>query len=296
MMLLLCPIWGLQQVAIKAIALDVPPALQVTLRSGIAALLVLLLSRIAKREQWLLHIGWRPGVIIGALFAAEFLFVAEGLRWTSAAHMSMFLYTSPIFAAIGLHFKLPEERLSRLQWSGVTLAFFGVIITFIQPSTGSADAPLWLLGDLMGLCAGAAWGMRTTVVRTTGFSEAPPTQTLFYQLFVASVIMLLFTTFSGQISFQGTGLVWASLGFQIFAVSFAAYLAWFWMLRRYFAARLGVLTFMTPLFGVAMGVILLNETITQGFIIGAIMVLSGVLIVNSQKWTKPPPSRKSPVV
>src|SRR5690606_41138716 len=83
-LLLLCPIWGLQQVAIKAIALDVPPALQVTLRSGIAALLVLLLSRIAKSEQWLLHIGWRPGVIIGALFArSEERRVGEegGARW-----------------------------------------------------------------------------------------------------------------------------------------------------------------------------------------------------------------------
>lgn len=289
-MLVLCPIWGLQQVAIKAIALDVPPAFQVTLRSAIAALLVLLLSYLAKREQWLLNIGWKPGVAIGALFAAEFLFVAEGLRWTSAAHMSMFLYTSPIFAAIGLHLRLPEERLTRLQWGGVLLAFFGVVLTFLTPSAEAESSRMWLLGDLMGLCAGAAWGVRTTVVRTTGLSEAPPTQTLFYQLSVAAVIMLLFTLGTGQLRFEGTELVWASLGFQIFAVSFAAYLAWFWMLRRYFAARLSVLTFMTPLFGVIMGVVLLNETITPGFIIGAVLVLAGVLIVNGPKWTASAPS------
>lgn len=290
LVLLLCPIWGFQQVAIKAVAADVPPALQVTLRSLVAALLVFILSRVAMREQWLRNIGWREGLGIGVLFAAEFLFVAEGLRWTSAAHMAMFLYTAPVFAAIGLHLAaLPEERLNRIQWGGVLLSFAGVATTFLQPSGQGDNQPLWLLGDLMGLCAGAAWGLRTTIVRASKLSEAPPTQTLFYQLAVASVIMLVYTVCSGQMHFKGTPLAWASLGFQIFAVSFAAYLAWFWLLRRYLATRLSVLTFMTPLFGVLMGVALLDEKISLSFIVGGAMVFIGVLIVNGQKTPLPVP-------
>ena len=42
-MVVLCLIWGLQQVALKAAAADVSPLFQITLRSGIAALLVGLL-------------------------------------------------------------------------------------------------------------------------------------------------------------------------------------------------------------------------------------------------------------
>jgi len=47
------------------------------------------------------------GGAVGILFGLQFLFVAEGLRYTSASHMSVFLYTAPIFAAIGLQFFNP---------------------------------------------------------------------------------------------------------------------------------------------------------------------------------------------
>lgn len=40
---------------------------------------------------------------MGGLFGLEFLLVGEGMRHTSASHMVVFLYTAPIFAALGLH-------------------------------------------------------------------------------------------------------------------------------------------------------------------------------------------------
>lgn len=133
----LCPAWGMQQVAIKAVAGDVSPLLQIVLRSGMAALLVWLVGRLVLRERWLPGVGLRSGLAVGALFAAEFLFVAEGLRWTSASHMAVFLYTAPMFAAMGLHLRLPEERLSGVQWAGIGLAFVGIAVTFLAPGRGS---------------------------------------------------------------------------------------------------------------------------------------------------------------
>ncbi|WP_329610662.1 hypothetical protein [Advenella mandrilli] len=50
-MVLLCLIWGLQQVAIKAVAADIPPLLQVSIRSGVAAVLVLLFTRLFSHAQ-----------------------------------------------------------------------------------------------------------------------------------------------------------------------------------------------------------------------------------------------------
>ena len=44
-MTLLCVIWGLQQVVLKAAADDITPLLQIALRSGIAAALVWLVMR-----------------------------------------------------------------------------------------------------------------------------------------------------------------------------------------------------------------------------------------------------------
>lgn len=285
-MVVLCLIWGLQQVAIKAVATEVAPLLQVALRSGVAALLVWLFSRLIARDRWLPGVALRSGLVVGLLFAAEFLFVAEGLRWTSASHMAVFLYTAPMFAALGLQLRLPDERLSRLQWLGIGIAFTGIAITFLLPSLhgGSPRSAHWLLGDLMGLCAGAAWGLTTVAVRSSRLSEAPAAQTLFYQLAIASLVLLPCAWLSGQAQFHATPRVWASLGFQSVIVAFASYLIWFWLLRRYLAARLGVLSFMSPLFGVAFGVLLLHERPDTAFLIGALLVLVGLLVVNAQVW------------
>lgn len=289
-MMALCLAWGMHQVVIKGVADDIAPLLQIVLRSGVAALLVWLFGRLVLREPWLRGVGLRSGLVVGTLFAAEFLFVAEGLRWTSASHMAVFLYTAPLFAAMGLHIRLPEERLSATQWAGIVLAFFGIVVMFLAPAliTGNSGHTEtnadWLLGDLMGLGAGAAWGLTTVAVRTSRLSEAPATQTLFLQLAGACIWLLPIALMTGQTYFNGTPMVWASLAFQVLLISFASYLVWFWLLRRYLAAPLGVLSFMTPLFGMAMGVLLLDERLTPEFMAGAVLVLTGLLVVNAQAW------------
>ena len=103
LMFVLCICWGFQQVAIKLTLDDVPSILQLAIRSGGAALVlgVLVLwreGRGAFSDGTLL-----PGLTVGALFGLEFLFIAEALNHTSAAHVSVFLYTAPIFAALGAY-------------------------------------------------------------------------------------------------------------------------------------------------------------------------------------------------
>lgn len=286
-MVSLCLVWGAQQVAMKAIAEDVAPMMQVALRSGVAALLVWLVGRWILREAWLAGVWRRSGLVVGILFAAEFLFIAEGLRWTSASHMAVFLYTAPLFAAIGLHIRLPEERLSGVQWLGMGLAFAGIAVTFLAPGENGGGPAMsqGLYGDFLGLCAGVSWGLTTVAVRTSRLAEAPATQTLYYQLVGAFLLLLPMALLAGQTALTLTPLAWASLGFQTLAVSFASYLVWFWMLRRYLAARLGVMAFMTPLFGVLMGYLLLDEHTTLVFLLGAGLTVAGLLVVNLSKGT-----------
>ena len=75
----------------------------------------------------------------------------------------------------------------------------------------------------------------------------------------------------------------ASLAYQSVIVGFASLLAWFWLLRRYLAARLGVLSFMTPMFGVLAGVILLSEPISAAFALAALLVGAGMVLVNLRR-------------
>jgi len=285
LMVVLCAIWGLQQVVLKATAADIAPIMQIGLRSGVAALLVGLVMWWRKEPMSLRDGTLRPGVVVALLFGLEFLLVAEGLRHTTASHMVVFLYTAPMFAALGLHWKLPAERLGRVQWLGIVLAFGGLAWAFLGRSAAVGVLPgnvLW--GDFLGVLGGLSWAATTVVVRCSSLSKAPATQTLLYQLIGAFVMLLAGAFMTGQARFNPTPQVWASLVFHSLVVSFASYLAWFWLLRHYLASRLGVFSFLTPLFGIVFGAWLLSEPIEPSFLIGAVPVLIGIVLVSEGGW------------
>ncbi len=289
LMLVLCLIWSGQQIVLKATAHDAAPMMQIGLRSGIAAILVWLWMRWrGEHIQWG-DGSWRPGLWVGALFALEFVLVGEGLRHTSAAHMVVLLYTAPIWAALGLHIKLPQERLAPLQWLGIALAFAGIAVAFLwrngaaNPGQGSsAGNMLW--GDLLALLAGMAWGATTVAIRTTRLSTLPAAQTLLYQLVVGCVVLVAVAIGSGQGHINPTPAFWASMAFNALPMAFASLLTWFWLLRTYLASQLGVLTFLTPIFGVILGAWLLHEPIEPGFVTGALIALAGVMLVSGYGW------------
>jgi len=284
LMLVLCVIWGLQQVALKAVAADIAPVLQIALRSGMAAVLVGALM-LWRGEAMSLK-TWRPGLLVGLLFALEYLMVGEALRHTSASRTVVFLYTAPIFAALGLHWRLPAERLSWRQWLGIAVAFAGVATAFLGGTTqavaGAPHRQLW--GDLLALLGGLAWGTTTVVIRISSLSRTPPAQTLLYQLVGAFILLLGAAIGLGQGDFNPTPLAWSSLLFQTLVVSFASFLAWFWLLRNYLASRLGVFSFLTPVFGVLLGVALLDEALEIRFVLGALLVMLGILVVSAHTW------------
>ena len=98
-MALLCLVWSLQQVSLKAVADQAGPMLMIALRSLLAALLLAALMR--RRGEALDRARWKPGLAAGLLFGLEYLLVAAALRLTNASHVIVFLYTAPIFAAFG---------------------------------------------------------------------------------------------------------------------------------------------------------------------------------------------------
>lgn len=276
LMLLLCIVWGFQQVSIKLVEQDVAPVLQLAIRSGIAALVLGAITlwregRGAFGDGTLL-----PGLGVGLLFTLEFFCISEGLVRTSASHIAVFLYTAPIFAALGLHLILPEERLSPVQWLGVLVAFGGIALAFLGKPGNAAGS---LFGDALGICAAIAWGATTVLIRGSSLSEAAPVKTLFYQLGVAGVVLLAVAAATGRLGLVPSDRALLSLGFQVVVVALISYLGWFWLLRRYLASRLSMLSFMTPLFGVGFGVLVLGEPLDSSFIFGGLLVLGGLLLV-----------------
>ena len=281
LMVLLCAAWGLQQVVIKVTAPLMGAVLQAGVRSAIAALLVFAFASWRGTPLWQRDGTLRPGLVAGLLFGAEFFCIFVGLGHTTASRMAVFLYTAPIFTALGLHLFVPGEHLRRGQWLGVVLAFCGMALAFVDGIAATSAHASTLLGDALGVVAGALWAATTIVVRASSLSSAPASKTLLYQLAVSAVLLLAMALAAGQAGrVEISGMVVASLFYQSVLIAFASYLTWFWLLRQYLASRLSVFSFLTPLFGVAFGVLLMHDAVGLRFGAAAVLVLLGIVLVN----------------
>jgi len=278
-MVLCTALWGLQQVVIKLTAADVSLVMQAGIRSILAAALLFSWARWRSIELFGRDGTLGVGIAAGLLFGGEFVFIYAGLGHTAASRMVVFIYLAPIFTALGLHWLVAGEKLIARQWLGVLLAFAGVALAF---SGGflAARGGTWL-GDLFGVIAALLWGATTVLIRATSLTRASATKTLLYQLAVSALMLPAASVLMGE---QGvvalTPLALASLAYQGVIVAFASYLAWFWLLTRYLAARLAVFSFLTPLFGVLAGVLVLDEPLTTDFATAAVLVGIGIVLVN----------------
>jgi len=281
LMVLCAALWGFQQVAIKVAAADVSLVMQGALRSILATALLLAWARARGIALFGRDGTLRAGLIAGLLFGTEFIFIYAGLAHTNASRMVVFIYLTPPLTALGVHFFLPGERLRPVQWAGVLLAFGGLVLAF---SEGFLQGRSTWVGDLCGVVAAFLWAATTLVIRTTPLARATATKTLFYQLAVSAPVLLLGSMLLNEQGIvQLTPLAMTSLLYQGVIVAFASYLAWFWLLARYFAAPLSVFSFLTPLFGVVFGVLFLGESLSGVFAAAALAVGAGIALVNLRR-------------
>ncbi len=291
LMVLLCAIWGFQQVAIKVAGTAVSPLLQVGLRSGLAAVLVYLWMRLRGQSLVGRDGSFRPGLLAGALFALEFICIFVGLGYTSASRMVVFLYTAPCFTVLGLHLFVPGEKIGWRQGAGVLLAFLGIAFAFGEGSGAASTMPQRWIGDLLGLLAAIFWAATIVVVRGSPLARISAAKVLLYQLAVSAVVALPLSWLAGEEGLKGelTPAVLLALLYLGVVVAFASYLAWFWLLTKYLASRLMVFAFLTPLFGVAFGVLLLSEPMSLLFGLAATLVVAGIVLVNAPASKTPTP-------
>lgn len=277
-------VWAAQQIAIKMAIPEVSSLLQVGIRSLVASAALFALNKYWYKEKWA-DLKASDIILVGGAFTGEFFFLSLALIYTSAAHSSVLLYTAPLFAAVGLSIKFEDERLSARQWIGMALAFSGIAAAFLYPvlEKGWPEDGSWLLGDLFGLLAGASWGACLVAMRATGFAKAPPTQMLFWQLSAAGAALIPFAAVLGETKFEPGLVGWSSLAFQTFGVSLASYIVWCALVKKYLVARLGVLLFLSPMFGVALGVVVLGEKLENCFFVGSVLVLCGLVLVQTKK-------------
>jgi len=278
LMLALTGLWGFQQVAIKLTAPDVSLVMQAGLRSLIATALLLAWAQWRGTPLFAPDGTLAAGIAAGLLFGGEFIFIYAGLEHTAASRMVVFIYLAPVLTALGLHWLVPGEKLSRAQWTGVLVSFAGIALAFGEAFAAARGT---LLGDAFGMIAALLWAATTVLIRATGLGRASAAKTLFYQLAVSAPMLLAASWLMSEKGVVALSpLALASLAYQGAIVAFASYLVWFWLLTRYLAARLAVFSFLTPLFGVLFGVAILGEPLRPAFAGAALLVGAGIVLVN----------------
>lgn len=275
----LCASWGLQQVTIKIANQGISPVLQSGIRSVCAGVLVWIWMSV-RRESVFDKDGtlwW--GIAVGLLFAGEFVFIYTGLNYTNASRAVIFLYTSPFIVALGSQLFIPGEHLRRVQVAGLCCAFAGVLIAFGE----SLRFPTYrmLIGDMMLAVAAFLWGAVTVMIKASPLVRIGHSKTLLYQLGVSAIVLPAASiAMDEQGIMQMTPLIALCLLYQGVWVAFITYLVWFWLIRHYNVARIASFTFLTPIFGVLAGGILLDEPVSKILLLSLVLVGLGIYLVN----------------
>jgi drug/metabolite transporter (DMT)-like permease len=283
--------WGLNQVAIKAALPDIPPLVQGVIRSS-GALLMVAAWCAMRRVKLFSRDGTLPvGLLTGVLFGCEFVMIYRGLLLTTASRGTIFLYTAPLWVALGGSFFLPGERLARLQWLGLVTAFVGVTVAIgvphLLPPAQPAAAPggtteaSTLVGDALLLVSAVFWAATTLVMKGSRLVHVAPEKSLAYQLAASIPILAVAALVFGE-SLAGTprpaAVGW--LAYQTIWVVGITYGLWFALVKHYSASRLSAFTFLTPLFGVLAGHVVLGDAIDWPFAAAAGLVVAGLVLVN----------------
>lgn len=269
---------GFNQIVIKFVNHGLQPVFFAGLRSAIAALCVAL---------WMVWRGQVPqfsrqyalqGVAAGLAFSGEFLFLFIALDLTTVTRTSILLYSMPVWMAIAAHFVLPGERITPARGLGLLLAFAGVSWAIL--SRGGPVGQASLAGDICAVLASWCWAGIALIARGTRLREVPPEMQLLWQLLVSAVVLLVASLFFGPLIRDFQPMHVAGLLFQAIAVAAAGYVLWLWLLSVYPASSVASFSFLTPIFGVALGWMIMGDHLGLPVLGAALLVAVGIILIN----------------
>jgi len=258
---------------------DIPPLTQAAVRSAVAALLIAAWCRLRgiallKRDGTL----WF-GLAAGFLFAIEFILIYQGLVYTTATRAVLFIYLAPFFVVLGARVILPADRFGAAQWLGLGLSFVGMLVAFGVPTP--AMDPRQLVGDVMMVSAALFWAATTLIIKASPLTRASAEKVMLYQLVVSAPVMAATAHIIGErVTHMPSALALGSVAYQTIWVVSVTFVVWFALIARYSASRLSAFTFLTPLFGVAAGHLVLGEPLTPAFAAAVALVAAGLALVN----------------
>jgi drug/metabolite transporter (DMT)-like permease len=273
-LLLLSVLWGGAYLFTRAAVPAFGPATLVSMRLGIAALILLPIV-FYRGGGPQLRANPRALFMVGVPFTAlPFMLMTWGALHITAGLSAVLNATAPMFAALVAHFVL-KERLGAWRAGGLLLGFVGVLILMSSGNVSlkTAEGPLAVLAVL-----GTAliWSVGATYTRRR-MAGVDAMVTTAGSLAAASLFLapLAWATWP---STPPSARAWAEMAFLGLFSSGLGMWMYFRLLRRIGTVPAMSVTFLSPLVAMVSGALYLGEAITLQMVAGCAVVLLGTAL------------------
>ena len=219
-----------------------------------------------------------PGLLIGAVFAVEFLCLFMALDLTTVSRAAIIFYSMPVWLGLAAHFGLPGERLSKVRALGLLLAFCGTAWAILD--RGSSGGQGSLAGDLYALVGAFGWAGTAFIARRPRMAAVGPEMQLLWMVAVSAPMLLIVAPAFGPFLRAVEPMHWVWLVFQAGVVVAGGFISWLWLLSRYPAATVASFSFLTPIFSLTLGWLLMGEHLGWSILGAGGLVAAGIILIN----------------
>ncbi len=279
--------WGVSFVATKAVVREISPVTLVFTRAGLGTLLLVAILALRRRPALPPRDALLPLAAMGFVGVAfHQLLQAYALTLTSAVNTGWLIGLIPIWSAI-LSGLLLRERFGSAKIAGLLLGFAGAVLVVTR---GELRAGLLGLpatrGDLLVLASTVNWALYTVLGHPTIRRLGPARATAGAMLLGWLMLLPLFAAGAGWNDYARLSPAgWLAVLFLGVACSGLGYLFWYGALERVEASRVAALLYLEPLVTLAAAVVLLGEPVRATTVAGGLMVVGGVVLVQTARRT-----------
>jgi drug/metabolite transporter (DMT)-like permease len=268
---------ALNQIVVKLVNVGLQPVFFAGARSFLAIFFVGAWLWYKGRPPVLKREHVLPGLLIGTVFAAEFLCLFIALDLTSVSRASVIFYSMPVWMAVLAHFGLPGERITPIKAAGLLCAFAGTAWAILSRDPNTEGS---LIGDLCALGGAIGWALTAFVARASRLRLAGPEMQLFWMVLVSAPILLLAAPLFGPLIRDLQPLHIVGLVFQSSVVVAGGFICWLWLLSTYPTATVASFSFLTPILALTMGWLFFAESLTPSILGAAGLVAAGIVLIN----------------
>ena len=272
--LVLSFLWGGHPTALKVALPYAPPIRQGWMRFVISAIVILFWARYKRVSLIPTKAEIKPLVQLGILFSVQLLFLNIGISKTSVSSSVILNSTYPIWVITLGHFFIKGDNFTFIKFSGVMIAYLGIIITYFD-SFGNSS---FLLGNSFCLASGFLLGVRT-IFLAKGSESIAPLKLLMAQAFFGSLIFILLSVIFESDPYKFSLILLISILYQGAIVAGFNFIANIWLLKNYKPSQVTVIHLSQPIFGILIGYVVLGEKIGLLVLLGAAFVILGSVLV-----------------